>query len=221
MPFSKKLVKCQYKEPDQSTSRSPFLFLKIQFNIILPSKPILPERSLNFKIPHRNTKPYKHFTYPAHILHDPSISSPLISSFEKYVASNTLHFAISCGLIFPSVRTYIHLQHPVLGNFSLSSSLEMRYQVSCLYITSKVTLLYTYICIYTHFILLICTREYTGPNASRHCLSTLKFNQSVYAASDTSRCLFSDKYKTYKYSVGQSVQLLNVKLLVHHVTGRL
>ena len=46
-------------------------------------------------------------------------------------------------------------------------------------------------------------------------------NQSVYDVSGTSRCLFSKKYKTHKYSVGQSVQLLNVKLLVHHVTGRL
>ena len=33
--------------------------------------------------------------------------------------------------------------------------------------------------------------------------------------------MFSDKYKTHKYSSGQNVQLLNVKLLVHHVTGRL
>jgi len=45
-------------------------------------------------------------------------------------------------------------------------------------------------------------------------------NQSVYAVSGTRRCLFSDKYKTL-INIGQCVQLLNVKLVVHHVTSRL
>ena len=46
-------------------------------------------------------------------------------------------------------------------------------------------------------------------------------NQSVYAVSGTSRYLFSDKYKTRKYSVGRAYNCWMLNLLVHHVTSRL
>ena len=39
--------------------------------------------------------------------------------------------------------------------------------------------------------------------------------------SGTSHCLFSDKYKTYKYSVGRTYRCWMLKLLVHYVTIRL
>jgi len=46
-------------------------------------------------------------------------------------------------------------------------------------------------------------------------------NQSVCAVSGTSRCLFADKYKTHKYSVGRTYSCWMLNWLVHHVTSRL
>jgi len=46
-------------------------------------------------------------------------------------------------------------------------------------------------------------------------------NQSVYAVSGTSRCLFSDKYKTYKYSVGRAYSCWMLNFMMQHVTSRL
>jgi len=44
-------------------------------------------------------------------------------------------------------------------------------------------------------------------------------NQSVYDVSGTSRCLFSDKYKTHQESVGRAYSCWMLNLLVHHVTS--
>jgi hypothetical protein len=46
-------------------------------------------------------------------------------------------------------------------------------------------------------------------------------NQSVYAVSGTSRCLFSDKYKTHKYSVGKKKNSLMLNPLAQEVDSRL
>ena len=39
---------------------------------------------------------------------------------------------------------------------------------------------------------------------SKHFFHIGYKNQSVYAVNGTSRCFFSDKYKTHKYSVGRT-----------------
>jgi hypothetical protein len=44
-------------------------------------------------------------------------------------------------------------------------------------------------------------------------------NQSIYAVSGTSRCLFWDKHKTHKYSVGRAYSCWMLNLFVHHVTS--
>ena len=46
-------------------------------------------------------------------------------------------------------------------------------------------------------------------------------NQSVYDVSGTGRCLFTDKYKTNKYSEGRTYNCWMLNLLVHHLTSRL
>jgi hypothetical protein len=46
-------------------------------------------------------------------------------------------------------------------------------------------------------------------------------NQSVYGVRCTSRCLFWDKYKTHKYSVGREHDYWLLNTLLHYITSRL
>ena len=85
--------------------------------------------------------------------------------------------------------------------------------------------IYIYICIYIYiyrerererergFKTFIYIYIYTHTHTHTH--------QSVYAVNGTSRCLFSDKYKTYKYSVGRAYSCSMLNRLVHHVISRL
>ena len=66
---------------------------------------------------------------------------------------------------------------------------------------------------------LLCLKTQIVPR-SKHFYLDYK-NQSVYAVSGTSRCLFSDKYKTDKYSVVRKYNYGMLNLLVHHVTSGL
>jgi len=88
---------------------------------------------------------------------------------------------------------------PCLMHFAVYSSfMSLNFIIICEALNSKNNLMY-----------ILSSSPYRAVNTFHLSYK----NQSVYAVSGTSRCLFSDKYKTHKYSVGQSVQLLNVKLV--------
>jgi len=62
------------------------------------------------------------------------------------------------------------------------------------------------------YVMICCQQLYT------RCLCYASKNQSVNVVQWNSRCLFWDPHKTQIHCVGQNVELLNVKLVVHIVT---
>jgi len=79
LPRLQQLATCPYSESDQSSLFTSSHFLKIDFNIILPSTPASSKWSFS---------PFGPLLFP-YMLHAPPIS--LIGSPEKYVVRSTDH----------------------------------------------------------------------------------------------------------------------------------
>jgi len=124
LPHSQAPAICLYLEPDQS---SPFLphpiFLKIHFNIILPSTHRSSKWSLYFKSPHQNvlcTSIISH-TLP----HAPPILFFLFLSPKYYLVSSTDRKA-PCYVVFSTLLLRLPSYFPFLNTLSLCSSLSVR-----------------------------------------------------------------------------------------------
>jgi len=144
-------ITCPYPEPDQSSSCPPSHFLKIHFNIILPSIPGSSKWSLSHRFTHQNHV----YTSLFHTCYIPCPFIllnliPQIKFGEEYRSLSSslctfLHSPITSSLLGPNT-----LLNTLFSNtLSLRSSLNMSNQVSqpCK-TTGKIIVLYIFIFIF-------------------------------------------------------------------------
>jgi len=140
---------CPYPEPARSVHAPTSHFLKIHFNIIIPSTPGSSKWSLSLRFPHQNPVSLSLSPY---VLHALSISFFSIWSPEQYWVSSTDHSAphyvvfshspVTSSLLGPNI-----LLGTLFSNtLSLRSSISVSDQVSHPYkTTGKIIFLYTFI----------------------------------------------------------------------------
>ena len=144
---SAELASCLYPEPDQSILSAPSHFMKIQFNIILPSKRRSSKCALPLGYPHKNytctSSVFLRATCPAYLILLDYIARTILGEQYRSISSSFcsfLHSPVTSSLLGPN----IFLSTLFSNTLSLCSSLSMRNQVSHPYqTTGKTTFLYT------------------------------------------------------------------------------
>ena len=122
-------------------------------------------------------------TCPAHLIFLDFITRTIFGEQHRSLSSSLRNFLHSP--VTSSLGPNILLNTLFSNNLRLRSSLSVSNQLLVHHVTSRLYL-----------------KTQAVPRCKHFHLGYR--NQSVYAVSGTSRCLFSGKYKTHKYSVGRA-----------------